>query len=149
MNNENEITEKELHNFFYFNKPGLMVRIKSTFIDSVITVGLLFFVSEVFNSIEIKSGIIRAIPFMAAILYEPLFTAYGRTIGQKLMGIRVINYFKYQKTEEVKNINFFNALVRYFFKIALGWISLLSVHSDKYGRAIHDSLGNSVVINSK
>jgi hypothetical protein len=43
------------------------------------------------------------------------------------------------------NINIFYSIFRYLSKLLLGWISLLTIHSDDYGRAIHDKIGNSVM----
>ena len=45
-----------------------------------------------------------------------------------------------------KKINILQALIRYILKVGLGWISFLTIHSNKERRAIHDFAAGSVMI---
>lgn len=129
----------------YFRKPSLIARIKSMFIDTLILIGLMLLISNVLNTLNIESGSIRGLCMVFILLYEPILVSIGGTVGHRMMGLRVkaINPLIDHKRKE--NINFFRSLIRYFFKIILGWISLLSIHSDDYGQALHDKAGYSVM----
>lgn len=128
-----------------FRKPSLILRVKSMIIDTFFVIVLMYLASLILNSFAIESGQIRAISLSLIFLYEPIFTSINQTFGQKIMGIQVRNYQHLRESKTKVNINFFVSLFRYFIKIALGWISLLTIHSDSYGRAIHDKLSNSVM----
>src|SRR5690242_7552404 len=78
---------------------------------------------------------------LLVIIYEPLCTTFGATIGNYIKRIRVRQF-----TNMSKRINFFQALIRYILKVALGWISFLTIHSTKEKRAIHDFAAGSVMI---
>ena len=130
----------------YINKPSLILRIKSTIIDGLVIILLMFLVSLILSSLNIESGKIRGVLFISILLYEPILVSLSRTLGQKIMGLRVRKLSKIIESNEKTNINIFSSLGRYFGKVFLGWISLLTIHSDKYGQAIHDKIGNSVMI---
>jgi len=74
-------------------------------------------------------------------IYEPLCTTLGATLGNYIKKIRVR-----QVGINSKRINFFQAFVRYLLKLSLGWISFLTIHSNKERRAIHDLAVGSVMI---
>jgi uncharacterized RDD family membrane protein YckC len=131
---------------FYFNKPGLMERMKSTLIDACVVIFLLYLASMLLNSLGIESGVVKAFFLVLVFLYEPIAMAMDRTIGQRMMGLKVVNFSLYKNNDKTIKINILSSLVRYAAKLFLGWISLLTIHSDKYGQAIHDKLGNSVVL---
>jgi uncharacterized RDD family membrane protein YckC len=131
---------------FYFNKPSLIVRIKSTAIDAFVIIFLLYLTSILLNALNINSGVVRALFLALVLLYEPISIAIGKTIGQSMMGLKVVDFNTYKNTEKASTINIWSSMIRYASKLFLGWISLLTIHSDKYGQAIHDKLGNSVVL---
>ncbi len=75
-------------------------------------------------------------------LYDPIFTSvFGGTIGHMMFGIRV----KREKNQ-MKNILFPLAIIRFLVKALLGWISLLTISGNKKRKAIHDFLVGSVVV---
>ncbi len=79
------------------------------------------------------------------ILYDPIFTSvYGGTIGHSKMGITVRNA---QNAEN--KINFISALFRFIFKATLGCVSFLTISGNKKRQAIHDFVGNSIVIDDQ
>jgi len=136
-----EETEKE----FYFAKPALVSRIKSSLIDVVVIFILMLIASKVISAFDLDSSIFNAIIFATICLYEPIFTSLGQTIGQKIVGLKVVRIRSYLDEKKSENINIFLSIARYITKGFLGWISLLIVTSDKYGQALHDKVGSSVV----
>lgn len=138
---ENQLLDN-LDTDFHIHKPTLMVRIKSSLIDVMIMILLMWIVSF----FEIQSDLLRGILFVLVILYEPLFISIYRTAGQYLTGIRVLNYSRYKKTGKESRVNILLSLIRYLLKLSFGWFSLLTIHSDTYGRAIHDKAASTVVI---
>lgn len=75
------------------------------------------------------------------ILYEPLCMAIGCTLGNYLKGIRVRKV-----SNPTSRISVFQAILRYPFKLSLGWISFLTIHTNPKRRAIHDLVSGSVMI---
>jgi len=74
-------------------------------------------------------------------IYEPLCTSLGFTLGNYIKGLRVRRL-----SDTSKHINFLQAFGRYILKLALGWISFLTIHSNEERQAIHDMFAGSVVI---
>ena len=102
-------------------------------------------ISKILGILQIESGLIRGLCLGLIILYEPILVVFGGTVGQKIMGLRVIKNSTYMAKKSLHNINIIESLIRYAMKILLGWISLLTIHGDIYGRAIHDKVGNSIM----
>lgn len=129
----------------YFSKPSLLLRIKSIFIDGMVIILLMMVTSKILTLLHVDSGIIRGIALGIILLYEPIFTSINRTLGQKIMGLRVRNFTTLKNSKQSENINIAWSLLRFLMKSILGWISLLTIHSNTYGKAIHDSVANSVM----
>jgi len=121
----------------------LLSRIKAAFIDSIIIIGFMFLISEILSLIEAVPNFERIFLFVFIfLLYDPIFTSiYGGTIGHSKAGITVRN-----ENNPEKNISFPYALLRFLLKVALGWISLLTVTGNVKRKAIHDFAANSIVI---
>lgn len=128
-----------------FNRPSLLARLKSMLADTMVIIVLMMIAATILNALNIESGLVRGMAFALVWLYEPIMIALDRTIGQRIMGLRVRNYTKYIDEDTPKNINIVYSLIRYLAKILLGWVSLLTIHSNTYGQAIHDKVGNSVM----
>jgi len=128
-----------------FNRPSLLTRIKSMLADSLVVIALMTIAATILNMLNIESGLVRGITLSIILLYEPIMVAIDRTIGQRIMGLRVRNYAKFINEDTSENITIFYSLFRFAAKILLGWISLLTIHSNTYGQAIHDKVGNSVM----
>ena len=77
------------------------------------------------------------------IVYEPIFTAYFCTLGQKATGIRI------RKLSSGKRISIFQAHLRIIVKILLGILSFFTIPFTKNKRAIHDFAVGSLVIYEK
>jgi len=122
--------------------PALSERIQSTFIDTLFIVFLMFAASGVLDRYDNTPDWIRITLFISLwVLYEPLCTVMGGTIGNRVKGIRVR-----QHSNEQRKINLAQAFVRYVLKLLLGWISFLTMHNNTQRRAIHDIASGSVMV---
>ena len=126
--------------------PGILIRIKSLFLDYVILILIIFFISFLFKKLDEVPDSLRIGSFIFTfILYEPLFVSlFGGTIGHYSNGIRVKRL-----NNRNKNILLPIAIFRYIVKITLGWLSLITVNRSEENQAIHDLIANSVVIYKK
>lgn len=129
----------------FFNKPKLLIRIKSMFIDTMVIILMMILFTEILEFFHVESGKVRAIFLIPILFYEPISICLGGTIGQRIMKIEVIKFDEFKNQNQKKHISFLFSLIRYITKIVLGWISLLTIHSDYYGQAIHDKVGKSIV----
>ena len=136
---------EESANRVYFSKPSLVLRIKSMFVDTVVVILLMIIASQILTFFHVESGVVHSIILGFILLYEPIFVSINRTIGQKVMGLRVRNFSTLSTTGQATNINIIWSLLRFIIKTLLGWVSLLTIHSNTYGKAIHDAVANSVV----
>lgn len=143
MKNQDKSQASIQANFIY--TPTLIVRFKSIFIDSLVVVILMYIATLILESIGTDSALLRFSAFALVVLYEPICISINRTIGQAMMGIRVKDFEALSKEGVSQNISFFMSLVRFILKVALGWISFLSMHSDPYSRTLHDKAVNSVM----
>jgi uncharacterized RDD family membrane protein YckC len=125
------------------NYVGVTDRVKAVLADSAVIITFMFIVSYAFSLFEYVPVNARIIAFVFIyLLYDPLFTSiFGGTIGHFIIGIRV----KREK-DQMKNILFPLAIIRFLAKVSLGWISLLTVMGSKKRKAIHDKLVGSVVL---
>ena len=124
--------------------PSILRRYFSTFIDGLFIIGMLVvwaYILDADNSTatNIRIGIILFMFFV----YEPIFTAYFCTLGQKATGIRI------RKFSTGKRISLFQAYLRIIVKILLGILSFFTIPFTKNKRAIHDFAVGSLVIYEK
>lgn len=122
--------------------PHLSTRVQSTFIDLLFIVLLMYLFGVLLELLgEVPDSVRIGLFVFVWIIYEPLFTTFGCTVGNYIKGIRV------RRIDNTgRRIPFHMALVRYVVKCALGWISFLTIHGNKERRAIHDLAANSVMI---
>ena len=117
-------------------------RVQSTFIDTILIVILMFILASVLDRYDDVPTWIRIVLFIGLWgMYEPLCTTLGATLGNYIKGIRVRKV-----GSNSKRVNFLQAVARYLLKLTLGWISFLTIHSNKERRAIHDLAVGSVMI---
>ena len=131
---------------FFFDKPSLVLRIKSMLIDAVVLIALMMLMAWVLNGLEVASGTVRGLCFLAILLYEPVLVTVNRTIGQAMVGLQVRRLSDLKSGVQPRPISIFASIARYVVKGLLGWISLLTIHSDRYGQAIHDKAASSVMV---
>ncbi len=123
------------------NYPTVLNRIKSTTIDTLILIVCMYFFSDILNSYENVPNWVRAVLFGSLLMYEPIFTAFGATIGNHKMNIRVRKV-----SNENERINIFQSIIRFFFKIILGWLSFITVFTSPKSRTLHDIICGSIMI---
>ena len=122
--------------------PLLTDRMQSTFIDTIFLVVLMFIASVIIERFHNVPDWVRIVIFFGIWgIYEPLCTSLGFTLGNYIKGLRVRKL-----SDTSKHINFLQAFGRYILKLALGWISFLTIHSNEERQAIHDMFAGSVVI---
>ena len=117
-------------------------RLKAMLIDAFCMMMVMLLFSTLLDEINRPLVLARVIMFMAIwVLYEPICIAYGCTIGQYLMHIRVRRI-----RDTTKNIHIVLSYMRYIIKFVLGWLSFLSIAFNQQRQAIHDMAVESVVI---
>ena len=79
--------------------------------------------------------------FGSLLMYEPICTAFDATIGNHKMNIRVRKV-----SNESKRINIFQAIIRFFFKFVLGWLSFITIFLSPKSRTLHDIICGSIMI---
>src|SRR5436190_18757884 len=106
--------------------PNLSDRVQSTFIDTIFIILAMFAIASVLDKSENAPTWVKIVLFVLIwVIYEPLCTTLGFTLGNFIKGIRVR-----QHSNMVKRINIFQAILRYLIKILLGWLSFLTIHSN-------------------
>jgi uncharacterized RDD family membrane protein YckC len=125
--------------------PTIKTRYFSTLIDVLIIVLLSLGISSLLETIGQVPDYIKGILFLVVILlYEPILVAFGTTVGQFFLNIRVRNF----EDPRIK-LAFHLAIFRSFVKIILGWLSFITVTFNLNRRAIHDLASGSIVIANK
>lgn len=121
--------------------PSLLDRTKCITIDTIIVIGIMFAFTEILHFFDEVDNWVKMVMFVLILMYEPLFTTFGATIGQDKMEIRVR-----KASDESKKINIIQAIIRFVFKYFLGWLSFVTLFTNKKKRAIHDIISGSIVI---
>lgn len=120
--------------------PSLLKRVQATFVDSLTTFFLTGLLVTIASGINDSSVILKIVAIILGISYEPLMNVFGRTAGQLLSGIKVVD------VTSGKRLNLPAAYLRFFFKTILGWLSFLIMFSNTQRRAMHDYVAGSVVV---
>lgn len=123
------------------NYASVLDRIKSTTIDTITIVGIIYLLSEILNDMNNTSHTLRIILFIAIVMYEPIFITLNGTFGNYRSNIRIR-----KNNDTTKKLNFFQSLFRFILKFSLGWLSLIFILLNNKGRALHDIFSGSVVI---
>src|SRR5882757_3484596 len=111
--------------------PLLLDRVQSIFIDLVFIIVLMFAFSAILDRYENPPNWIRVAAFFGLwAIYEPLLVTLGCTLGQYIKKIRVRSY-----PDTSKRISIFPAFIRYILTTLPGWISFLTIHTNKEKRA--------------
>jgi uncharacterized RDD family membrane protein YckC len=117
-------------------------RLKAMLIDAFCMMMVMLLFSTLLEEINKPLVWARVVMFMVIwVLYEPVCIAYGCTIGQYLMHIRVRSI-----RDTTKKIHIVLSYIRYIIKFVLGWLSFLSIAINQQRQAIHDMAVESVVI---
>lgn len=138
-----ENTSKSLEEIRF---PSLITRIKCTLTDALVVIGLMIVATQILNSFENPPVWSRILALGIIVLYEPILVAYGRTVGQLVMGLQIVEFDGFSKNRERNRINIVFSIFRYLIKILLGWLSLLTVTRNIHRKAIHDTFSNSIML---
>lgn len=120
--------------------PSLLKRVQATFVDSLTTFFLTGLLITFANYVNDSNVTLKIIAIILGLSYEPLMNVFGRTAGQLLSGIKVID------VRSGKRLNLPAAYLRFFIKNILGWLSFLIMFSNSQRRAMHDYVAGSVVV---
>lgn len=121
--------------------PFMLERIQSILIDSVLIIACMILISDILSNFKNVPDWLRAVLLILKFLYEPIMTTFGGTIGNNIKRIRVR-----KNSDETQSINLFQAIIRYFFKLLLGWLSFITIFSSNKKRAVHDIISGTVMI---
>ncbi|UUW07140.1 RDD family protein [Flavobacterium plurextorum] len=124
--------------------PFLLERIQSILIDSILIIACMILISDVLSNFKNVPDWLRAVLLILIFLYEPIMTTFGGTIGNNIKRIQIR-----KNSDETQSINFFQAIIRYFFKLLLGWLSFITIFSSNKKRAVHDIISGTVMIKNQ
>jgi len=124
--------------------PLLIKRYKALLIDAVFLLTILIAIMVLTQENENNTIIMVSSAVILLLAYEPLLTAYSKTIGQRIMKIKVRKHDNPQM-----RISLINAYLRWVTKGFLGWISFITINFNPEHRAIHDLASDSVMINEE
>jgi uncharacterized RDD family membrane protein YckC len=123
------------------NYPSVLDRTKSTLIDTIIIIACMILFTDILDMFKNVPNWTRATLFISLLLYEPICTTFGATLGNDKMKIRVR-----KNSDSTQSINIFQAIIRYFIKVVFGWISFITIFISPKSRTLHDIISGSVMI---
>ena len=122
---------------------GITTRVKALITDVIIQIAVMFIVVYIFSLFDNIPNEIRIITFISIFfLYEPiLISFYGGSVGHMLNDISVR-----QDKDTEKYVVFPIAVLRFLTKALFGWLSFITIIYNPKGKAIHDYVARTVVI---
>lgn len=129
-----------------YEKPSLLARIQATVIDTLFLLMTIVCFSLALDAIGTVPNWVRIAGIGAILLYEPLLTAYACTMGQKLVGIRVLDYNSLYGQGTEQKLALPMSVWRFMMKSMMGWLSFITIHLNAERRAIHDFAASSVMV---
>jgi uncharacterized RDD family membrane protein YckC len=122
--------------------PNVLRRWLGTVLDWIFIFVVLIAIAKL--GVEPESeGWVMALVVVFVLLYEPLLTIYGCTLGQFAMRMRV------RDETTLGRITLSQAYYRIFVKYFLGWISVLTLPFQKRRQAIHDLVTGTLVVEAR
>jgi len=118
-------------------------RIQAALLDGLFL--LVIFICLIILASNVESQWIKVSMFLfVGLLFEPLLVSTtGASLGHHYKGLRV------EKDGSGRNLNLFEAILRFFIKSILGAFSLVFFLTTKRHKALHDMAVNSVVVMSQ
>ena len=117
-------------------------RVLASLIDWLVLLAFVVAVSVAADGLDPRFATARVVFVLVVFAsYEPILNAFGCTMGQLSMGIRVRRY-----RDRSKRINLLQGYARLLFKILLGWYSFLTLTRSKERRAVHDMVSGSIML---
>jgi uncharacterized RDD family membrane protein YckC len=123
--------------------PLLVERVKALMVDGFVLIAGIVLAGISIGSFENTPAYVRGAVFIFLFfLYEPVLVSIrGGTIGHSAMGLKVKSH-----ADRNKNMFLLFSIFRSAIKWLLGWLSFLTMISNKERRAIHDLASNSIVL---
>jgi uncharacterized RDD family membrane protein YckC len=123
--------------------PLLVERVKALMVDGFVLIAGIVLAGIIIGSFDNTPAFVRGAVFVFLFfLYEPvLISIRGGTIGHTAMGLKVKSH-----ADRNKNVFLLFSIFRSAVKWLLGWLSFLTMISNKERRAIHDLASNSIVL---
>jgi uncharacterized RDD family membrane protein YckC len=146
LTSQPEVSPIEPNEIFQEEYPKLVDRYKAMLVDGLVIFLGIILAGIIFSFFENAPGYIRGSAFILIVfLYEPIFVSFlGATFGHKSFGLMVKS-----NLDRNKKVFFPLALIRSMLKLILGWLSFITMISDKQKRAIHDYASGSIVLYAK
>ena len=140
MPNEN-LQHEDINEEYLF--PSIFNRVQALFFDLGIVVALVALISLTFLDAYSAPliGLKILLFFVVLFIYEPFMSATGGTIGHRTMGMTIRQF-----DDPKRKLSIAQAYFRSVVKLALGWISFLSVSFDPFRRAMHDKYSGSIIL---
>jgi len=137
---ENDIhTEEEEDVRIY---PSLLNRLQAMFFDFWIIVAIVMFLFV--NFFDHYAGQFEGLKIglfsLIVLIYEPLGSISGGTIGYRTMGLKI------RRADGERKISVWQAYQRLLVKICLGCLSFMNISNDAQRRAIHDKASGTLVL---
>lgn len=126
------------------NYPTLVKRYKALLTDVLLQFGFLIVLMLIFQDSEYRPAIMITTAAILLLCYEPLLTVYSRTIGQKIMKLKVRRF-----GQPDRRLSLMNAYIRWLTKGLLGWISFITINFNTEHRAIHDFASDSIMLDGE
>jgi uncharacterized RDD family membrane protein YckC len=123
-----------------YSYPSLARRYKALAIDAMLIMATMIITILAAGESASRPTIIIGLA-IAWTFYEPIFSAHGGTLGQRLMRIRVRDY-----NRPFQSARLWQVYIRVWTKGLLGWLSFLTIHHNREHRAIHDIASSTIVI---
>lgn len=118
------------------------MRYRSILVDAIVLIAFMFIAGYALDPFpNAPEGIRKAIFLFIWFGNEPLAMTFGCTLGNYVMKIRVR-----KAADESKRIDIVQAYVRYAVKLALGWLSFLTMGRGPKLCALHDKVSGSVMV---
>lgn len=100
------------------------------------------FATYVLDNVGERNTWMNGVIFTAlAFVYEPVCMAFGCTLGNYVMKIRVRDAYNY-----TLKINLLRSYLRFITKIMLGWLSFITISFTPEKRAVHDLISGTVMV---
>ncbi|MFA0963718.1 RDD family protein [Roseivirga sp. BDSF3-8] len=121
--------------------PCLITRTIASFVDLLIA-GIAGLALWELNRLLAIPPVVNYVSVVFIIMYQPVCTSLGATLGQYLMNIRIRQVNNMHKT-----INMLRSVFRFFLKLVLSLASMVPLQTREDNRSLHDIASGSIVIN--
>jgi uncharacterized RDD family membrane protein YckC len=124
--------------------PTFQQRFGGVMVDGMVFTISAIIVAYLIKDLPEKYDYVRVIIFIGlTAVYEPVLCATGGTLGHRAMKIRVR-----KQNDESKNINLFQAYLRFIFKLVSGFVSTFRWMNRKKNLTFHDFIAGSIVVHA-